>query len=252
MKWKQIDNNDGYHRLSIEADWSEFAGDYEEIVAEHAKVRLPGFRSGKVPRPVIEKRFQKEIIDVLSHRAALRLARQLLQEAGIEALGPMEAQKIVCEKDKPLRFQVRFHPMPEIDLPEISSLKIIANGADPRDQVSLRLLDLVPFEVPNELIRDELACDDINDCERGSASWQAASDRIRLMLILKKIARQEGIEVEGADVNRRIEDKAKEFGTSAEALRSELEEGNGIARLRDILLAESTLDYLLERNGHDR
>jgi len=71
------------------------------------------------------------------------------------------------------------------------------------------------------------------------------------MLILKKIAQKEGIEVDEADVNRRIADKAKEFGTAVDALRQELEEGNGIARLRDMLLAESTLDYLLEWNQYD-
>ena len=247
MKWKRICNDDGFCRLAIEAEWSEIAGDYEDIATGYARVCLPGFRPGKVPRSVIKKRFQKEIVDDLAHRTALRFGREVVREAGIEALGPIEAEKIVCEKDKPLRFQVRFHPMPEIDLPEIGNLKIVTGSADPRDQVSRKLLELVPFEVPNELISDELVRDDINDCEQGGAEWEAARDRIRLMLILKKIASQEGIEVDEEDVNRRIDDKAKEFGTSTEALRSELEEGKGIARLREMLIAESTLDYLIDK-----
>ncbi len=37
-------------------------------------------------------------------------------------------------------------------------------------------------------------------------------------VILKLIARQEGIEVEEADVNNRIAAKAEEFGTTKEAL----------------------------------
>ena len=80
----------------------------------------------------------------------------------------------------------------------------------------------------------------------GSEPWQAAAQRVKLMLILKRIAREEGIEVEEADVDRRIEEKAAEFGTKADILRAELEQGSGRPRLKDLLLAESVLDYLLE------
>jgi FKBP-type peptidyl-prolyl cis-trans isomerase (trigger factor) len=65
-------------------------------------------------------------------------------------------------------------------------------------------------------------------------------------LILKRLAREEGIEVEEADVDRRIEEKAAEFGTNLDTLSAELEEGGGKARLKDLLLAESVLEYLLE------
>ena len=66
------------------------------------------------------------------------------------------------------------------------------------------------------------------------------------MLILKRIARLEGIEIEPADVDRRIEEKAAEFGTKSGTLRVELEKSGGRARLKDLLLAESVLEYLLE------
>ena len=68
------------------------------------------------------------------------------------------------------------------------------------------------------------------------------------MLILKQIARQEGIEVNEADVNNRIDEKAEEFGTEKKSLQAELEQVGGMQRLRDMLLAESTLEYLMEKN----
>ena len=251
MKLEQQKKNDGYHRLSIEAEWHELAADYDDIVAGYAKISLPGFRPGKVPLSVIEKRFRKEIIDDFSLRTAQRLGRNAIREAGIEVLGPAEAEEIECNKGKSFRATVRFHSMPEITLPELNTLINGVSETDPRDRISLRLLELVSFDIPDGLVRDELALEGVDGGEPGSAGWQAASDRIRLMLILKRIALQEGIEVDEVDVNRRIADRAKEFGTSATALRSELEEGNGINRLRDMLLAESTLDYLLERNQYD-
>jgi len=247
MKWEKYENNDGYHRMNVEADWSELSDDYDKIMAEYAKVPVPGFRPGKIPKNVIEKRFQKEIIDELSRGSAQRIGREAVREAGIEILGHVEAEEIECAKDQVFQAKLRFHPMPKIDLPEFNNLIIDTDGADPRDQISLRLLELVRL-VPEGLVRDELALDGIDETAPGNAQWKAASDRIKLMLILKHIARQEGIEVDEADVNDRIAEKANEFEMTIKSLHKELENGGGIQRLRDMLLAESTLEYLMEKN----
>ncbi len=247
MKWEQSRNGNGYHRLQIEADWAELAADYDDIVVGYAKVRLPGFRPGKVPRTVIEQRFHREIVKDLSQMAAQRLGREAVQEAGVEPLGPVEATDIECEKGKPLRFKACYLPTPEITLPDYGLLKTCDDSTDLRDQLSRKLLDLVQFDVPDEIVKAELALDGTEDSDHSSEQWNAAAERIRLMLILKKIAGTEGIEVDETDVERRIREKADEFGTKPEALRAELEKGGGLQRLKDMLLAESTLEYLMEK-----
>jgi len=248
MRWEQHKNDDGYYRLKVEAEWSELVVDYDDIVAEYGKVRIPGFRPGKAPRSVIEKRFQKEITEDLSHRATQRLGREAIRKAGIEALGPAEAEEIECAKGQVFRARLRLHPTPKFDLPDISRLKFDDASTDLRDQISLRLLELVSFDVPDRLVKDELALDCIGDNTPTSAEWKEAKDRIKLMLILKQIARQEGIEVDEKKVNDRIAEKAEEFGTKKKTLQAELEKGGGIARLREMLIAERTLEYLIERN----
>jgi FKBP-type peptidyl-prolyl cis-trans isomerase (trigger factor) len=250
MKWEKYDSIDEYHRISVEADWSELSDDYVGIVAEYAKIRIPGFRPGKVPRNIIENRFQKEIVDDLSQRAAQRIGREAIRDAGIEALGHVEAEEIECAKGQVFRARLRFHPMPKMDLPDIQSLRIDEGGLDPRDQISLRLLELVSFDVPERLVKEELDRDGIGDTTPESVEWKTASDRIKLMLILKQIARQEGIEVDETDVNKRIAEKAKEFETTANALLKELKKGDGLQRLRDMLIAESTLEYLIEKTDN--
>ena len=248
MKWEQCSNDDDYHRLNIEADWSELAADYEDIMAEYTKVRVSGFRPGKAPRTVVEKRFQKEITDDLSRRVVQRLGREAVREAGIEVLGSAEVDKIECVKDHIFRAKLRFHPMPNIDLPDLD--KLINGDVDTeiRDRISLTLIEQVNFTVPDWLVKDELALDGLESVEPGSAEWEVVRNRIKLMLILKKVAQQKGIEVDETDVNNRIAEKAREFGTKEKKLRAELEKGDGLQRLTDMLLAESTLDYLIERN----
>jgi FKBP-type peptidyl-prolyl cis-trans isomerase (trigger factor) len=208
---------------------------------------VPGFRPGKVPQTVLEGRFRREISEQLSRRGAQRLCRLALEEAGLEAVTPVEVSEIEWERSQHFRFRARFFPLPEFDLPDYRSLGAeVAQADDPQGELSLRLLKAVDFPLPDELVRGELDFDGQPEGEPESEAWQAAARRVKLMLILKRLAREEGIEVDDADLEQRIKDKAAEFGTSPDALKAELEKGGGKTRLKDLLLAENVLEYLLE------
>ena len=247
MKWEMLTQEDGYRQVRVEAPWEEIAPDYDDILKDYRRLRIPGFRPGKAPLQVIEQRFRREISDRISRRCAPRLARLTLEQAGAEAAGHLEVSEVEWEKSQLFRFKARFFPLPKFELPDSRSLRGAAeNAEDPQGEMSRRLLELVDFPVPDDLVRAELALEGLSDCELGSEAWQAAAQRVKLMLILKRIAREEGIEVEEAEVDRRIEEKAAEFGTNIDTLSAELEQGGGRARLKNLLLAESVLEYLLE------
>ncbi len=247
MKWEMATLEDGYRQMRIETPWDEIAPDYEDILQDFRRQRVPGFRPGKAPRQLMEQRFRRQISEHLSRRGADRLCCLALQESRTEAAGPVEVSDLEWEPGQPFRFTARFFPLPEFELPDYESLALNSEAAeDPQGALSLRLLELVRFPVPQALVTAELALDGLADCQPASESWQAASQRVRLMLILKRIARVEGIDIEPADVERRIEEKAAEFKARPETLRAELEKSGGRLRLKDLLLAESVLEYLLE------
>jgi FKBP-type peptidyl-prolyl cis-trans isomerase (trigger factor) len=248
MEIVNMGEKNGRVTLSVIAPWEEVSSDYNDIVEEYSRARVPGFRAGKAPRHVVEKRFQREIMGELSRRHGWRLGREAVNQAKAEPMGPVEIADIECVKDKPFKFTVRFYPMPEIELPEMESFSIGDVSTDPRDMISKRLLEQGSFEVPDELIRAEIGSNVSNGANAQSPEWKAAADRVRLMLILKRIARQEGIEVDEVDVERRIEEKAVEFGTTPDILRKEFEQAGGTQRLKDMLLAESTLEFLTEKS----
>ena len=248
IEWTALDDEGGYRRLQIEAPWEEIAAEYRDLVARYAaSVRLPGFRPGKTPRGVVEQKFHREIIEDLSIRAAQRLGAEAAAQAGVEALGPLEASEIECDKGQPFRARVRYLPMPEFRVPEPAELATADDGTDPRDRVSRRLLELAPFVLHADLVRQELESDGLGESAPGSAAWLAATERVRLTVILRRIAWREGIDVDEKDVKDRIAEKAVEFGTTRESLQEELAKGGGLQRLKDMLLAESTLEYLVER-----
>jgi len=247
MKWEMVDLEDGCRRMQVEVPWEEIAPDYRDILGDFQGVAVPGFRPGKAPRQVLEVRFRREISDKLTHRVAGRFCRLALEEAGVQAAGPAEVSEVEWERDKAFRFTVRFFPLPEFELSDYRSWgPEVTEAADPQGELSLRLLEKVDFPIPDDLVRGELAFDGQPDCAPGNETWRAASRRVRLMLILKRLAREEGLEVEDADVEQRLQDKAAEFGTTPHSLKAELEQGGGRARLKDLLLAESVLEYLLE------
>lgn len=246
MEVVEIPGEDGFRVIEVEVSWEEIASDYDDLVAEYARRPLKGFRPGKVPRQVVAQRFRREINEQLTQQVAQRLCRQALAAAGAEAVGPVEVSEVKWEKGGSFRFTARFFPLPEFDLPEYGSWGAgFLEADDPQGALSRRLLELVDFQVPWQMVQKELAFEGHTDFESESEVRQAA-DRVKLMLILKRLARREGIEVDEADVEGRIAEKAAEFGTDVEKLGAELEEGGGRTRLRDLLLAESTLEYLLE------
>ncbi|OPY76196.1 MAG: trigger factor [Syntrophorhabdus sp. PtaU1.Bin050] len=241
-------SRNGWKTLHVTAPWEHVSADYNDILETYCKVGIAGFRAGKAPRPVVEKRFQREIMDELSHRCGMRLGREALKQAAAEPVGPVEAVNIECVKDRPFQFTVTFYPIPEFILPEIDSFTFVDDGTDPKDMISKRLLQQVRFEVPDELIRTELGLRLDEEIDKQGSEWNAAADRVRLMLILKRIARQEGIEVDDQDVEERIERKAVELGVDFDALKAEFEKGGMRQRLKDMLLAESVLDFLIEES----
>ncbi len=241
-----IDYDKGQQTLSVKAPWEEVAADYEDILEQYSKIRIAGFRSGKTPRDIIESRFVREILDRLSQRCSRRLSREALKQIGAEPMGPVEITGIDCGKGKPFQFVAKFSPVPEFELPDLGSLKFTDDTEDLRDQISAKLLEIVNFEVPDVIIETELGREMAGRTGRGSAEWKAAAERVRLILILKKIAGREGIEIGEEDIERRIKEKAMDFGMEPSALSRELEAGGGKQRLRDMLLAESTLDFLIE------
>jgi FKBP-type peptidyl-prolyl cis-trans isomerase (trigger factor) len=241
------DLEDGRKNLLIEAEWSDVEDDYNAVLSEYQKIRVPGFRPGRTPQDLILQRFHKEIFDEVSTRSAQRLSRIALDKEGMSASGPLSVSDVEIARGKPFRFKVEFTALPEFQLPDYGHITL-STGTDEekRDGVSEWLLKHTNLDIPGDLVRQELALDDAAGVEPGSDGWNAAARRVKVFLILQKIARQEGIEVDEKDVTERIAKMAEESGVAASYLKQQLLQSGGLSRIGSLLLAERTLDYLLE------
>ncbi len=232
--------------LEVRAGWDDVKEDYEEVLAEYLQAGIPGFRPGKAPAGIIERRFSKELVEEAANRCTRRLFHQAVEEHGLGLVGLVEIPEIELVKDEGLSFNAELEVAPEFDMPDFRSFRKDGDG-DPRDQLSRYLLDNAPMPVPGSLTEEELRSADAEPVDtRDEEQRREAEDRVRLLLILNRIAREEGIDVDERGVDERIETMAGEYGLTPAQLRAELEPGGGLRRLRTFLLVERTLDYILE------
>lgn len=95
------------------------------------QVNIPGFRKGKVPRSILEKRIGKEaLLDEAFEIVAPRFYAQALQEQGIEPVGRPQIDVVTLQEDQPLVFKATVTAKPEVVLGEYKGLKVEQPAAE--------------------------------------------------------------------------------------------------------------------------
>jgi trigger factor len=105
----------------------------QQVVKQLAsRLRLPGFRKGKVPAAVVERQYgsalQKETLD----RVIGEAYRTALAEHALQPISEGEVEKVDWQPEADLTFEISFDVRPHIELARLSGFKV----QRPRPQVS--------------------------------------------------------------------------------------------------------------------
>ncbi len=235
--------------LSISSPWENVQGDYTDLLKRYAKVPVKGFRPGSVSQSTIEKIFKKEIQSDLASVCTQRLCRKALADNQLQTGSPISITGIEMLPGEQFAFKANFLKMPEFELSDYSKLNLHSgNHEDRLTEISEKLLQHVSFDLYKDFVDQELKFSDLEESVTDEVAWKAAEDRVKLMLILKKIAGINNIEVDEQDVNTRIGELAQANEVTPKDLKEYLSETGGLGRLREYLLAEQVLAYLSEIN----
>ncbi len=101
--------------LTVTIPWEEWKGEIEHAV-EHLShtVKIEGFRTGKIPREVLEKKIGKRTVLVEGAEHAIdHLFPKVLHEAGVDAIGRPEIRLEDANDGEPLDFTVIIEVMPK-------------------------------------------------------------------------------------------------------------------------------------------
>lgn len=96
---------------------------FSELVSDS---NVAGFRPGKAPRKVIERRFQKDVADQVKAEVMMASLEQLGEEHDVAPLAPpnIDPAKIELPKDGPLVYEFEVEVRPTFDLPDYKGLKL--------------------------------------------------------------------------------------------------------------------------------
>src|SRR6478735_7404370 len=123
-KWEKQEGNQGV--LTVEVEAAEFDKALDKAFTKVVKqVNVPGFRKGKMPRPLFEKRFgveslYQDALDILLPEAY----SNAIVEAGIEPVDRPEIDVETIEKGQPLVFTAKVTVKHEVKLGEYKNLEV--------------------------------------------------------------------------------------------------------------------------------
>ena len=105
------------------------------------KVKLPGFRPGKVPLEVVKKRFKDEILGEAAEAIVNKVVFDELDGRGLKPLAPPRVEEVKLEEGQPMSFKAVFETLPLVDLPEWKGLRVSAAGPKVGDEDVAKEID---------------------------------------------------------------------------------------------------------------
>ena len=129
-------------RVEIPAD--KVNGQRDQIVRGYAsKARVPGFRPGKVPRAVVEKRFQKEIDEELNGALVNEAYDEALKQESLHVLDFGVPENLTTLPNGNITFVSKLTLAPEVTLPEYKNVTVtVPLVAVPDEEIEAQLTAL--------------------------------------------------------------------------------------------------------------
>jgi trigger factor len=159
-------------QLKIEVPAPAVEAETRRVVEEfRRKTRLPGFRKGKVPRDLVEQRFQSDIEQEVIDRLVPRYWRQAEAEKELDPLMPPSLEDVDLQPGAELTFVASVETRPEIEVGDLESFELPEVEVTPTaeeinaalDDLRRNLAEWVAVERPaarGDLVVGELAPQD--------------------------------------------------------------------------------------------
>jgi trigger factor len=111
------------HTLEITVPAGDVEAETARVVADlQKKVRLPGFRPGKVTPEIIRRRYESDIRHEVLEKLVPKHFFARAEKEGLAVVGAPNISEVHFEKGAPLRFKAEFEVTPSIELKEYKGL----------------------------------------------------------------------------------------------------------------------------------
>src|SRR5947199_1058184 len=111
--------------LRIELPPEEVSKEWDAIAGSFARLaKIPGYRPGKAPRSVIEKRFRKEIHDELTKKLVSKSYYDAIEQKQLRVVSLTNVEDVQFGEDKSIKFRATVVTAPEFELPEYKNIPV--------------------------------------------------------------------------------------------------------------------------------
>jgi trigger factor len=144
---------DSISTLQIELPPDEVRKEWDSIANDYARyARIPGYRTGKAPRQVVEKKFRKEIQEEVTKKLVSKSYRDAVTEKKLRIVSLNDISDVEFGNDQSLRFRATVVTAPEFDLPEYKNIPV---------EIPAAIVSEAEIEAALQRLRDQVA--DFND-----------------------------------------------------------------------------------------
>jgi trigger factor len=121
--------------LTFEIEPEVVEKEVEKRARDYArKVRIPGFRPGKVPPDVIKKRFRAQVLEDAAEAIVNRVVFEELEGRGLRPLASPKVTDLKIDESQPMTFRAVFETLPLVELPEYRGIAVKARKAEVTDE----------------------------------------------------------------------------------------------------------------------
>jgi len=154
-KWEKKEGNEGV--LTFEVAPEQFEEALEKAFKKVVKtIQVPGFRKGRMPRSMFEKRFGIESLYQDAIDFVLPTAYpQAVKEAGIEPVDQPSIDIEDIERGKTLVFTATVIVKPEVELGEYKGLEVEAASDEVKDEEVTEALDQLREQQAELVVKEE-------------------------------------------------------------------------------------------------
>lgn len=158
-KWEKLEGNRGVLTVEVSAEQVDKGLDaaFQKVVK---KVNVPGFRKGKMPRGMFEKRFgveslYQDALDILLPEAY----GNAIDETGIEPIDRPDIDIEQMEKGKDLIFKATVQVKPEVKLGEYKGLEVEEKDTNVTDEDVQKELETLQNRHAELVVKEDTAAE---------------------------------------------------------------------------------------------
>ncbi|WP_375331896.1 trigger factor [Candidatus Tisiphia endosymbiont of Temnostethus pusillus] len=96
----------------------------KELASLAKKVKLDGFRVGKVPISIVNKKYKQSVrSDVVNHEIN-HAVQHVIKDHKLKTIGDPQLENLRNEENEDIEFTLKFELLPDIELPDFKKMKI--------------------------------------------------------------------------------------------------------------------------------